>query len=151
MVFAGLSWNGVTNPFSWDLIKQKWMLSTTQIMLRKDWLKMYPDNDYFTEDGAGQHTSKICQNFLQALFYCWFINKSKWQPKSPNLDYNFWNAVQECVYDGVKEPLQDIDQLKERIKRGGPQAIDMVAVRKVIEQFRPWLIFVVVNGGSAIK
>ena len=76
---------------------------------------MDPDSDYyFIQVGASSHTSKLCQNFLQATIYRIFINKNDWAPKSPDLNvlgYYFWNTVEEGIYNSSKEPFQGTDQL----------------------------------------
>ena len=59
--------------------------------------------------------------------------------------------MQECVYGGARGPFQDIEQLKKRINSVWLRAIDMVADRKEIEQFRPRLGCVVENKGGPIK
>lgn len=106
------------------------------------------------QDGASSHTSNLCQNFLEETCQRRFVKKDEWAPKSPDLnvlDYYSWNAVQECVYDGARGPFQDIEQLKKRIKSVWLRAVDMLAVRKAIEQFRPRLACVVENKGGPIK
>ena len=105
MISAGLSWNDVTKPFYMEPNKAKVNAQyyTNYILKRliPAWLKMYPDNDYyFMQDGASSYTSKLCQNFLQTILHCRYVNKNEWPPKSTYLnvlDYYFSNEVQECV------------------------------------------------------
>jgi hypothetical protein len=41
---------------------------------------------YFQQDGATPHTSNIVQEWLTSKFGAKFINKSKWPPRSPDLN-----------------------------------------------------------------
>jgi len=49
----------------------------------------------------------------------------------------FLERVKERVYEGVREPFQDINLLKRRITRVWSRDIHVEAVRKAIEKFRP--------------
>ena len=159
MVSAGVSWNGVTKPFFIDPQKSKVNATYYTNYLRKKLmpacLELYPDNDfYFMQDGASSHTSNLCQDLLQETCPRRFITKNQWPPRSPDLnvlDYYFWNAVKESVYEGRREPFKDIKQLQERVKRVWSRSINMESVRKSIERFRPRLQCVVDNEGGPIK
>ena len=72
-------------------------------------------------------------------------------PDLNELDYYFWNAMKERVYEGVRELFQDINLLERRITRVWSRVIHLEAVRKATEKFRPRIQCVVDNEGGPIK
>ena len=159
MVSCCASYNGVTKPFFIDPQQAKVTGAYYTRHLERDLLpecgKLYPENDYiFVQDGATSHTSNICQAKLKELRGRKFAGKTEWPPKSPDcnlLDYYFWNAIQNLVYEGRREPFQNLDQLKRRIRTVWKRAINMNHLRKAVMQFRPRLKAVVQAGGGAIE
>ena len=74
--------------------------------------KLYPDDDFiFMQDGATSHTSKVCQAKLRQKCPRRFIKGIEWPPKSPDcnvLNFYFWDAVAEKVYENQRVPFKDI-------------------------------------------
>ena len=93
-----------------------------------------------------------CQNFYETYVdEGRFIRKTKWPPDSPDLsvlDFYFWDAVSNKVYEGKQLPFKDLKQLQRRIKRVRGSAINIPSLRKAINEFRPRLQCVIdYNGG----
>ena len=112
------------------------------------------ENYYFMQDGAPSHTANITQEYLKENFGRRFIRKDQWPPNSPDcnpLDYFFWDAVKQKVYEGRRERFQNIDELKKRIRQVWKQSYDLDTLRKAIQQFRPRLKAVVKENGGPIK
>ena len=83
-----------------------------------------------------------------------FVKGEQWPPKSPDcnvLDYYFWNKLKEEVYKGRREPFENLEQLKRRIKLVWNRSINVDELRKAILQFRPRLQAVVNIEGGPIK
>ena len=101
--------------------------------------KLYPNGDgLYVQDGASAHTSNLAQNYLKQEFGRDEFVKKQWPPKSPDLnplDFYFWNAVKEKVYEGHREPFTSLAQLKRCIKHVWESAIDEEATHKAILQF----------------
>ena len=159
MVSCLISWNGVSKPFFVDPGKQKVDAKYFANHLKRDLVPalhdLYPDGDgIYVQDGASAHTSNLAQDYLKEVFgRDGFVNKNQWPPKSPDLnplDYYFWNAVKEKVYEGRREPFTNLAQLKRRIKYVWDAAFDEEASRKAITEFRKRLRAVVVNKGGPI-
>ena len=51
------------------------------------------------------------------------------------LDYHFWDAVSNLLYEGRNEPFENLAQLSRWIKQVWPRACNMVNTRKAVEQF----------------
>ena len=72
---------------------------------------------WFQQDGARLHTAKIVQEWLGEKFGEKFMDKSKWPPRSPDLnpcDFYLWGHLKQLVY----YPLpKTIDELKANIRR----------------------------------
>ena len=69
------------------------------------------------------------------------------------LDYYFWNAVKEKVYEGrMNKPFKDEDELKRRIKSVWPScAQETDVIRRAMKQFVPRLRAIEEKQGYSIK
>ena len=120
MVSACVSWNGTTKPFFVDPGKvkvnarhyvnhlQKELLAACDVLQKG---KKY----YYMQEGAPSHTANITQQYLKEKFGRRFIRKDQWPPNSPDcspLDYFFWDAVKQKVYEGRRERFSNLDELK---------------------------------------
>ena len=66
-------------------------------------------------------------------------------------DYFFWSIIQTKVYEGRREPFQNLEELHDRIVAVWAEAVDLPVLQKAIDQFLPRLRAVVENGGRSIK
>lgn len=159
MVSCLLSWNGISKPFFVDPAKTKVNAKYFRKHLEKDLIpalhRLYPNGDgIYVQDGASAHTSNLVQHYLKDEFGLHgFVNKSQWPPKSPDLnplDYWFWNALKEKVYEGRRTPFTSVDQLKRRVRRVWQSAINEDHLQKSILEFKKRLNAVVQNEGGPI-
>ena len=85
-----------------------------------------------------------------------FVTKTQWPPQSPDanpLDYHFWNAVKEMVYEDRRgQPFGTLQELQERIVEVWNEAVgDGAVIRKAVALFRPRLQAIVRRDGHSIK
>ena len=81
-------------------------------VVREDYKKFY-----FQQDGVKPHIANIVQNFLRSKFQDKFIDKTKWPPRSPDLnpcDFYLWGCLKSRVYNPLPNNL---DELKSNIER----------------------------------
>jgi hypothetical protein len=77
------------------------------------------NNVIFQQDGAPPHFSNVVREFLDVNFPLRWIGKGgwkQWPPRSPDLtplDFYLWAYVKQTVYS---ETINDIEQLKQRIR-----------------------------------
>jgi hypothetical protein len=77
----------------------------------------------FMQDGAPPHYSLAVRNYLDTEFPNNWIGRGgpiPWPPRSPDItpmDYFIWGFWKDLVY---KEPVRDINQLRERILNTAP-------------------------------
>ena len=72
---------------------------------------------YFQQDGAAPHTANRVQNWLKEKMGKKFMDKSKWPPRSPDLnpcDFFLWGYLKQKVYSPMP---QNLDDLKAKIER----------------------------------
>ena len=72
---------------------------------------------YFQQDGAAPHTANRVQNWLKEKMGKKFMDKSKWPPRSPDLnpcDFFLWGYLKQKVYSPMP---QNLDDLKANIER----------------------------------
>ena len=145
MVSCLFSWNGMSKPFFINPQESKVNGKCFTKHLEKDLLpalnQLYPaGNGIYVQDGASSHTCSLTQNFLkEKLGRHGFVNNKQWPPKSPDLnplDYHFWDALKEKVYEGRKEPFTSLDQLKRRVRRVWESANNDEHRKRAILQFR---------------
>ena len=106
------------------------------------------------QDGAPSHTANVTQAYLEETLGRRFIKKDEWPPNSPDcnpLDFFFWDAVKNKVYEGQSERSKSIKELKKQIRKVWKNACDVPTLRKAIMQFRPRLEAVVKENGGPIK
>lgn len=75
------------------------------------------DTYYFQQDGATPHTAKIVQDWLKSKFGDFFLSKTKWPPRSPDLnpcDFFLWGYLKARVYNPLPKTLNDLRQNIER-------------------------------------
>ena len=116
---------------------------------------LYPNGKgVYVQDGASAHTSNLVQDYLRQEFGRYgFVNKKQWPPKSPDLnplDYWFWNALIERVYEGRRTPFISIEQLKRRVRRVWTSAINKHHLEKAVLQFKKRLNAVIQMEGGPI-
>lgn len=90
---------------------------------------------YFQQDGATPHTADSVQNWLKSKFGNFFINKTKWPPRSPDLnpcDFFLWGYLKARVYNPLPKTIND---LKKNIKRE-IKKIDQDMLEKIFENFK---------------
>ena len=72
---------------------------------------------YFQQDGATSHTSNIVQEWLKSKFGDFFLDKTKWLPRSPDMnpcDFFLWGYLKERAYCPLPKT---IDESKLNIER----------------------------------
>lgn len=72
---------------------------------------------YFLQDGAKPHTADKVQSYLKSKFGNRLIDKSKWPPRSPDLnpcDFFLWGYLKDRVY---KPMPQNLAELKATIQK----------------------------------
>lgn len=128
-------------------------ISHLQNDLIPEFRRLYPHNDYiFIQDSAPSHRAMRTQHFL-AENVPDFVRANEWPPNSPDcnpLDYSVWNALQEEVYSGRREPFENLRELRERIELVWP-AISQNVIRRAILQFKPRLRAVSLQNGGPIQ
>lgn len=119
MVWCAVSAKRIFGPYFFDqTVNQHVYLE----MLKKFfWPKMIKTRDYekyrFQQDGASSHTADLVQKWLSDNFKMKFIDKSKWPPRSPDLnpcDFFLWGYLKSKVYYPLPKTLED---LKANIRR----------------------------------
>ena len=144
------------NDFSSTQPKRRWMLNTSGNIWRRIWFQPFIDSTPTVMESMFKmvHTSNLVQHYLKEEFGLHgFVNKSQWPPKSPDLnplDYWFWNALKEKVYEGRRTPFTSVTQLKRRARRVWQSAINEVHLQKSILKFKKRLNAVVQNEGKPI-
>ena len=161
MLSAGLSWFGATKPFFVNdrglKVDSKNYVKHLRTELFPAIKQVYPRDDWiYAQDGATSHTANITQDYLKETLGLRFIMKSEWPPASPDtnpLDYYFWNAVKEKVYEGrMGRPFNDESELKQKIRSVWNEcATNTEEIRKAFRQFVPRLRAVVDKDGYSIK
>ena len=159
MVSCVVCYEGVSQPFFMNPEKTKVNGENYTNHLETDLLpecRLLCGLDFiYVHDGAPSHTSAVCQNFLRANLGDNFISKEMWPPYSPDCNpldyYYFWDALSNQVYLGRTEPFENLEELKQRIIAVWDDAIDLVALRKALDRFRPRLRAVVKTNGKSIK
>ena len=150
----------MSKPYFLETKKAKVNAAAYQKHLSKQLLpnldKIYPDRKYiFAQDGATSHTAKTTQEYLkERLGKGGFLKSTEWPPSSPDcnvLDYYFWNKLSGKVYEGRTTPFENVEMLEKRIRQVWKSAIEMVEIRKAIQQFRRRLRAVVFSNGQPIK
>ena len=66
---------------------------------------------YFQQDGATPHRAMTVQTYLTGKFKEKFIDKSKWPPRSPDLnpcDFFLWGYLKQRVYNPLPKTLDDL-------------------------------------------
>ena len=161
MVSAAISWNGATEPFFVNErglkvnsvryrahLKKELFPAIKKIYKRRDWI--------FIQDSAPSHRAKLVQDFLKENLGRRFVKSCDWPPYSPDcnpLDYHFWDAVSQKVYEGrVFNPFKDEAELKQKIKSVWKEcAQNTKIIRKAFKQFVPRLDAVAEKEGYSIK
>ena len=161
MVSAALTWHGATKPFFVNDEGLKVNAINYHKHLKNELFpaisKTYPRNDWvFMQDGASSHTSNLVQSYLKDTLKTRFVKKTEWPPSSPDvnpLDFYFWNAVKEKVYEGrLNRPFQNEDELKQRIKEVWNEcARNKKEIRSSMKQFVPRLRAIEEMDGNSIK
>ena len=70
------------------------------------------------QDSTPSHRAKATQNFLRDNTPD-FISSLEWTPHSPDLnplDYSVWDILQELVYEGRREPFENLKDLQNVIR-----------------------------------
>ena len=110
---------------------------------------------HFLQDATPSHISNLVEGYLQEQLGETFFAKAQWLPQSPNvnpLDYHFWNAVKEKMYEGRRQPFATLHELQERIVVAWNAAVrDGSLILKAVTQFRPRLQAIVIRHGHSIK
>lgn len=157
MVSCCVSWNDKTQIFFVNPQETKVTSAVFVEHLERDLLPacetLYPHGDYILVlDGATSHTAKKTQDFLR-MYAPRFIPSDKWPPSSPDLnpmDYYVWDALQEKVYAGRREPFSNLDELKAKILDCWP-TIPLAGIRRAILQWKRRLLSVIkTNGGQIV-
>jgi len=161
MVSAVLTWHGVTKPFFVNeeglKVNGERYLAHLQDELLPAVREVYPrENFIFVQDSAPSHRCTIVKNFLKEELRQRFLLPTAWPPYSPDcnpLDYHFWDAVSNRVYQGRhSKPFANLSELKARIEDvWGECASNLTPIRKSIRQFVPRLEAVVAKDGGSIK
>jgi inhibitor of nuclear factor kappa-B kinase subunit alpha len=89
---------------------------------------------YFQQDGATPHTSNLVQTWLKSKFGEYFLDKSKWPARSPDLnplDFFLWGYLKSVVY---KQLPKTIDQLKANIEQE-IEKINKNVLKKTFDNF----------------
>jgi hypothetical protein len=90
---------------------------------------------YFQQDGATPHSAKIVQDWLKSKFGDFFLDKTKWPPRSPDLnpcDFFLWGYLKQRVYKPIPKTL---DELKVNIERE-IKKINEEMLKNVFENFK---------------
>jgi hypothetical protein len=72
---------------------------------------------YFQQDGARPHTANLVQNWLKSKFKDFFVDKTKWPPRSPDLnpcDFFLWGYLKSVVYNPLPKTIEELKQNIER-------------------------------------
>jgi hypothetical protein len=118
------------------------------------WPKHYRVKDsekyYFQQDGATPHAANIVQKWLSDRFKDRFIDKSKWPPRSPDInpcDFFLWGHLKSRVYNPLPST---IDDLKSNIERE-IKNIDQKTLNSVFENFLKRCDLLKTAGGGHIE
>ena len=70
-------------------------------------------NLIYQQDGARSHFSREVRNFLNENYQYWIGRNGRipWPPRSPDLDFYFWDRVKSTVSGNIA----NVEQLKEKI------------------------------------
>lgn len=113
LVFCAISAAKVYGPYFFSTsVNQHNYLSMLQDWfwpkhLRTDSYKKY----YFQQDGATPHTANLVQNWMREKMGKKFMDKSKWPPRSPDLnpcDYFLWGYLKQEVYNPLPKNLEEL-------------------------------------------
>ena len=161
MVFAVITWKGVSQPFVIGENGIKWNGASYLKHLQDGFIPaveaMHPNKDFtFVQDSAPSHRANQVQNFLKQKLKSRFVKNTDWPPKYPDcnpLDYYFWDRVQKKVYNGrYCYPFAMIDELKKRIRDVWDEfAKDLSQICKAMKQFLLRLEAVDTKEGGSIK
>jgi hypothetical protein len=119
LVWCGMSASKIYGPYFFeDTVNQHNYL----YMLQQSFWKQHRrvenyQNYYFQQDGATPHKANRVQDYLKSKFGDFFIDKTKWPPRSPDLnacDFFLWGYLKERAYKPLPNTIHD---LKENIKR----------------------------------
>jgi len=105
---------------------------------------------YFLQDNATPHTATMVQDYLKSKFGHRFIDKSKWPPRSPDLnpcDFFLWGYLKDRVYNPMPQTLAE---LKENIQKEFKK-IPREMLTDVFENFLKRLALLKEVGGSHIE
>ena len=105
---------------------------------------------YFQQDGATPHTANIVQKWLKLKFGNFFIDKTKWPPRSPDLnpcDFFLWGYLKAKVYCPLPKT---IDELKLNISRE-IKKINKKMLEKTFENFKNRCSLIVSAEGGHIE
>jgi hypothetical protein len=85
---------------------------------------------YFQQDGATAHTANTVQKWLKGQFGKFFLDKTKWPPRSPDLnpcDFYLWGYLKSVVYNPLPKTLDELKSNIEReIKKISPEILKSV-------------------------
>lgn len=146
-VWCGLFNHSVIGPYFFDgtLTGVRYLDFLENIL--PDLLEDIPLNErqemWLQQDGAPPHNARIVSDHLQNRFENrWIANRSPeimWAARSPDLsplDFFFWGAIKDIVYQS--EP-QNLDELKQNITRAcrqiTPAMIQATCTRNVLTRF----------------
>jgi len=150
-----ISYQGISRPFFINpqlaKVNSEFYVNHLQEDLLPECNRLFYNGRFiFVQDGCTSHTATKTQDFLRAQLG----DKNEWPPHSPDcdpVDYFFWNQLKLKVYEGLREPFQDIPSLQERIIEVWNNVVELPVLRRAIDQFLPRLQAVVTNNGRSIK
>jgi hypothetical protein len=156
MVSCCVSWNGKTEIFFVNPQQTKVTSEVFVEHLEQELLPacevLFPHGDYILVlDGATSHSAKRTQDYLRT-YAPRFVSAEKWPPTSPDLnpmDYYVWDALQEKVYEGRRDPFTSLDELQTMIKECW-QLIPLAGIRRAISQWKRRIHCVIEARGGQI-
>jgi hypothetical protein len=155
MVWAGVSWKGVTNlVFVKQGVKVKSANYLKEILIPN--MKpltntMFDNNSWtFQQDSAPAHRSKVVQKWLSKEIPN-FITHEEWPPNSPDLnslDYFMWSRLESMV---CSKRFTSVNDLESALKT----AWDNFPMEEVRESIDHWILRLKVcvraNGGDTLR
>ncbi|XP_045769781.1 uncharacterized protein LOC123870498 [Maniola jurtina] len=106
------------------------------------------ENIIFQQDNAPIHVAKSTKKWL----YDFGISTLQWPACSPDLNpmENVWGILARKVYDREKPPINDIQQLKQRLQSSWSE-VSHTVIKKLIDSVPNRLIDVIKNKGKWTK
>ena len=108
------------------------------------------EKSYFQQDEATAHTATTVQTYLTDRFGTRFIDKTKWPPRSPDLnpcDFFLWGYLKQRVYNPLPKTLEDLRSNIVRELENIPETM----LKATFSNFRKRCELLVSAGGGHIE